>query len=243
MAKSASSTVSSSPAGDPRSDVVEALLRLVDLHDWHDIELADIAREAGIPLGRLRELFPSKGAMLAGFGRMIDARVLAATPQDPAADDLAGEPAAERLFDVMMRRIDALSPYKSALKRLAAALRHEPLTLTALNGAALNSWRFMLAAARIPTEDALGPVRVQGAVLVFARVMETWFEDDDPGLARTMAKLDAQLKRGGRVLDYVDHLHRLTAPIRGLMQAACDRRSGRRRRARAGIDDGYAEAI
>ncbi|MFM9943162.1 MAG: TetR/AcrR family transcriptional regulator [Hyphomicrobiaceae bacterium] len=241
MAKSASSPAS--PPGDPRSDVVEALLRLADLHDWHDIELADIAREAGMPLGRLRDLFPSKGAMLAGFGRMIDARVLAATPEDPATDELAGEPAAERLFDVMMRRIDALSPYKSALKRLAATLRHEPLTLAALNGAALNSWRFMLAAARIPTEDALGPLRVQGAVLVFARVMETWFEDDDPGLAKTMARLDAQLKKGGRILGYADHLHRLAAPMRALMQAACDRRPGRRRRARTNADDGYAEAI
>ena len=38
---------------------------------------------------------------------MIDRQVLEGT-----SDDLAGEPARERLFDVFMRRIDALTPYK-----------------------------------------------------------------------------------------------------------------------------------
>ena len=51
----------------------------------------------------------------------------------------------------------------------------------------------MLAAAGISTEGPLGLLKLQGAVIVLANTMETWLEDDDPTLARTMARLDREL--------------------------------------------------
>jgi AcrR family transcriptional regulator len=238
MAKA--SSASSTPKTDPRAAVIEALMRLVAERSWDEIELGDIAGEAGISLLALRDLFPSKGAMLAGFGRMIDTQVLLG-----AGDDLAAEPIHERLFDVMMRRIDALTPYKPALRRLVPVLRRDPVMLAALNGAALNSWRYLLASTHVATEDSLGALRVQGAVIVFARVIDVWLHAEDPALARTMAALDRQLKSGGRIMRRAEDLHRLTAPLRGLMSALCSRRPGSRKRARAGNppDDSYASAI
>jgi AcrR family transcriptional regulator len=238
MAKA--SSASPIPKPDPRALVVEALMRLVAERNWDEIELSEIAGEAGISLLALRDLFPSKGAMLAGFGRMIDTKVLTGS-----GDDLAEEPIHERLFDVMMRRIDALTPYKPALRRLVPVLRRDPLMLAALNGAALNSWRYMLASTHVATEDTLGSLRVQGAVLVFARVMDVWLQDDDPTLAKTMAALDRQLKSGGRIMRRAEDLHRLTAPLRGLMGALCSRRPGRRKRERDATppDDSFAAAI
>lgn len=55
----------------------------------------------------------------------------------------------------------------------------------------------MLASAGIPTEDALGALRVQGAVLLMARVSEAWLDDDEPELSKTMARLDRELKTAG----------------------------------------------
>ena len=80
--------------------------------------------------------------MLGAFSRRIDRQVLNGT-----LDDLKDEPARERVFDVMMRRLDALAPYKRALRRIVFALRRDPFALSALNQPALNSQRFMLAAA------------------------------------------------------------------------------------------------
>jgi hypothetical protein len=94
-----------------------------------------------------------------------------------------------------MRRLDALTPYKRALRRITFALRQDPLSLAALNRSAINSMRFMLAAAGISTEGPLGGLKLQGSVIVFANTMETWLEDDDPALARTMARLDRELRR------------------------------------------------
>lgn len=233
------------PQIDPRKQVVEALMRLAATRRWDEIELGDIATEADLPLGKLRGLFPSKLAMLGGLTRIVDDAVLA-----ELSDDLAGEPVRERLFDLVMRRLDALAPYKPGLRRIAPVIRRDPLTMAALNRGAVNSWRYMLASAGIPTEDALGNLRVQGAVLLMARVSEVWLEDDEPELSRTMARLDRELKRAGAIMARVEDVHRLTAPLRGLARALCSgKRPNVRRRERSdvvgrnGENEDFAPAI
>jgi AcrR family transcriptional regulator len=210
----------------PRDRIVDALMTLAAEQPWNDIEIGEIAREANVTLAEFRDAFPSKGAVLAGLARRIDRQVLQGT-----SDDLAEEPARERLFDVLMRRLDAMAPYKRALRRIAFALRSDPLSLLALNGVALNSMRFMLAAANISTEGPLGNLKVQGTVIAFANTLETWFTDDDPSHARTMARLDREIRRGERFIERAEDARRLTAPIRALGQALFEgvRGSGRRR--------------
>jgi hypothetical protein len=214
-------------------------MRLAAEQPWSDIELVDVAREAGLTLSEMRDLFPSKGAILDGFTRMIDKQVIDGTTQD-----LVGEPARERIFDVFMRRLDAMAPYKRALRRIAYAMRSDLVSATALNRSALNSMRYMLAAAGVPTEGSLGFVKLQGSVIALANVMETWFEDDDPAQARTMARLDRELSRGERILERADDVRRLTAPLRALGQALLDgrRRMQRRSAARRADDDLDGEA-
>jgi AcrR family transcriptional regulator len=215
----------------PRDRIVDALFNLAAVEPWERITLPMIAREAEVSLGELRDAFPSKGAIIGGFSRRIDRIVL-----DGTGEDMLGEPARERVLDVMMRRIDALQPYKAGLKEIVRHARRDPLMLAALNQVALNSWRYMLAAADIDTEDSLGMVKVQGAALVFARTLDVWFEDDTPDMSRTMAKLDKELGNGEKVMGRLEDLNRLTAPFRGVMRAAMERAAERRERRRPGKD-------
>ncbi|HZB63458.1 MAG TPA: TetR/AcrR family transcriptional regulator, partial [Microvirga sp.] len=178
-----------------RQAIVDALMDLAGKRPWREIEINDVAQAAHVSLAEFRDLFPSKGAVLGALSRQIDRQVLEGT-----TEDLAGEPARERVFDVMMRRFDALAPYKEALRRIFRDLQYDPLSLAALNQVSLNSMRFMLAAAGINTEGPLGGLKLQGAVLVYSNTMRTWFEDDDPTLARTMARLDRELRRSERIL-------------------------------------------
>ncbi|SEP36915.1 transcriptional regulator, TetR family [Methylobacterium sp. ap11] len=238
MARNPKTTGEHDGAGDtphatrlpPREAIVEVLMRLAAEQPWNDIEIGDIAREAGVSLAEFRECYPSKGAVLGGFARMIDKQVL-----DGASDDLDDEPTRERLFDVLMRRLDAMDPYKPALRRIVFALRGDPLSLAALNQVALNSQRFMLASAGISTEGPLGRVKLQGVVIAFARVTEVWLEDEDPALARTMAALDREIRNGERFMERAEDVRRLTAPLRALAQSFAE--GGRRRRRRGRDDD------
>ncbi|MBV1704482.1 MAG: TetR/AcrR family transcriptional regulator, partial [Hyphomicrobiales bacterium] len=110
------------PPADKRDRIVDASLALAAERPFGEIALRDIAERAGVTLGDFRDAFPSKGAVLAGYVRRIDHAVLDA----PVAfrDDEAPR---DRLFDVLMRRFDAMAADKAALRSIFAWARQEPL--------------------------------------------------------------------------------------------------------------------
>jgi AcrR family transcriptional regulator len=202
-----------------RARIVDALMALAAEQRFEDISISAIAEKAGLSLADFRDAFPSKGAVLAGFSRRIDRIVL-----EKKRDDLAGEEAKERLFDVLMRRLDAMAPYKEGLRGIARWLRREPLSAVAVNQLAVNSMRFMLEAAGVGSEGALGALKLQGLVFAWARVLEIWFEDDEADLAKTMAALDRELTRGGKIVARAENLDRFVAPLKAFGRAAFETR-------------------
>ncbi|MDB5594022.1 MAG: TetR family transcriptional regulator [Hyphomicrobiales bacterium] len=204
----------SKPPKDKRAAIIAALMDLAAERRWEDISMTDVATSAGLTLSDFRDFFPSKGAILAAFSRMIDKIVL-----DGTTGDLAAEPAKERLFDVLMRRLDAMAPYREGLQGVMEWARRDPISAAALNQVALNSMRFMLEAADISAEGPVGTIKMQGLVLAWARVLDVWFRDDDPAYARTMAALDRELTRGEKLVARAEDVNRLTAPLRSIASA------------------------
>ncbi|MGO9418340.1 TetR/AcrR family transcriptional regulator [Roseiarcus sp.] len=205
---------------DPRGKIVDALMKLAGERRFEDISIRDVCREADVTLADFRDSFPSKGAVLAGFSRRIDRAVLA---QD--GDELADENPRERLFDILMRRLEAMAPYREGVRETGAWLRREPAAALAMNQVVLGSMRFMLEAAGLELGDgAAGAIKLQGLALAWARIVGVWLDDDDPGLSKTMAELDRELTRGERAVAGVDRLNDLTAPFRALAEAAFDAR-------------------
>ena len=83
------------------------------------------------------------------------------------------EPPRERLFDVLMRRLEAMAPHREAVRSLLrSAMRNPPLAL-ALNGFAARSQQWMLTAAGINASGPRGMVRAQGLALLFGSVLRT----------------------------------------------------------------------
>ena len=87
--------------------------------------------------------------------------------------------------------------------------------------------RFMLEAAGIDSEGAVGAVKLQGLALAWARILRTWFQDDDPGLASTMAALDRELARGSSFVARAEDLNRLVSPLFTMARAVFERRPPR----------------
>ena len=61
-------------------------------------------------------------------------------------------------------------------------------------------------------------------MLAWARVLRTWFTDDDPGFAPTMAVLDRELTNGGKFVARAEDLNRLASPLFSLARALWERR-------------------
>jgi AcrR family transcriptional regulator len=197
---------------DSRSAIVEAMMRLAAQRRFEEISIRDIAAAAGVSLADFRDAFPSKGAVLAGFSRKIDRAVLA-----QPLGELANSSARDRLFDVLMRRLDAMAPYRDALRGIAAWVRRDPAALIAINQLTVNSLRFMLEAAELDNDGPAGSLKLQGLALAWGRVFAIWLDDSPPDFAKTMAALDRELTRGERVVAGLDQLDRFAAPLRALM--------------------------
>ena len=111
-APSPSAPAAAAPSSE-REKIIAALLALLAEKSIEQISLAEIAKEAGVSLAQLRGVFPSPLAILAAYLKDIDRAVLA---ED--FSDMAEEPARERLFDVLMRRLDTLAPHREAVRSL-----------------------------------------------------------------------------------------------------------------------------
>jgi AcrR family transcriptional regulator len=222
----ASKAKSEAKPADARGKIVDALIELARERRFEEISIHDICDAAGVSLADFRDAFPSKGAVLAGFSRRIDRAVLA---QD--SGELADESPRERLFDILMRRLEAMAPYREGLREATDWVRRNPAAALAMNQVVVGSMRFMVEAAGIEVEDgASGAIKLQGLALAWARIVGVWLDDDDPGLSKTMAELDRELTRGERAVAGVDRLNDLTSPLRTLARAALDVRRRMRER-------------
>ena len=207
----------SAPAVD-REKIIAALLGLLAEKSIERIGLAELAEAAGVSLTQLRAEFPSTIAVVAAHIKAIDRAVLA---ED--FSDMADEPPRERLFDVLMRRLEMLGPHREAVRSLVRSATRNPPLAVALNALAVRSQQWMLTAAGITASGPRGMLRAQGLALLFGSALRTWIGDDDPGLARTMAALDRALGRGQRFAGLLDDLCKVPSRL-------CRLRPGRRRR-------------
>ncbi|MEX0922023.1 MAG: TetR/AcrR family transcriptional regulator [Rhodovibrionaceae bacterium] len=171
--------------------LIDTAMRLAAERGWSGLSLAEIAAEAELPLSQVYPLFDSKQAILSAFSRRLDAAVLA---EELSAEELA-EPARDRLFEVMMRRFDALQPYREALANILYDSLRRPLQGLAGTPQLARSMRWMLEAAGLNGEGVRGAVRVKGLSAIYLATLRVWLRDDSADLAKTMASLDAQLRR------------------------------------------------
>jgi AcrR family transcriptional regulator len=212
IAMTSHSHASHTPAQSPRDTIIDALMALAADMPFEQITLTHIAERAHLSLAELRTHFPSKGAILGGFTRRIDLIIL-----NDTQDDLSQESAKDRLFDVLMRRLDAMTPYRHALKNIMQWIKNDPLTAAPLNGQIINSMRFMLEAAQLHAEGPMGPVILQAMSIKWAEVMDIWLHDQDEGLGPTMAALDHMLDDGSQWVERLSRFEKAASRMLNLL--------------------------
>jgi ubiquinone biosynthesis protein COQ9 len=184
------------PGGDAKAALREALLRMVAAGGWRDLSYADIAKDAGLNLAAAYDAYPSKGAILTGIGRDIDARLFASLEEDP----LDGS-AKDRLFDLLMRRFDVLGDHREAYAALAWELPRTPLEAGCLMFQLRRSLANMLEVAGLSASGLRGAFRIEGLGAVYAAALRVWLKDETADLSKTMAELDKRLGQVERCIN------------------------------------------
>lgn len=186
-----------SPADDAAFDaaLVAAAFDQAALLGWSQVSVAAAARAAGLPLDRARARFPGRTAVLLRFGVLADQAALA--EQSTEATER------ERLFDLLMRRFDAMQPHRDGILALMRALPFDPGTAALLYAANLRSMGWMLEAAGIPSSGLQGTLRAKGLLGVWLATARAWERDESADLSGTMSALDKALSQAERLAGWV----------------------------------------
>ena len=172
---------------DPADRIIDAALELSVSLGWQRLTLAAIAEETGLDVADVRAQFPHKAAILQGLIRRIDDQAL-----KDGADE--GSSHRDRLFDLLMRRFDALNPLKPAVAAIAREAWCDPAAVLVTGPSMWCSMARMLDGAGIKTRSLLGPARIKGLGLIYANAFRVWLGDDSEDMAKTMAALDKGLR-------------------------------------------------
>jgi hypothetical protein len=202
MAGQQSDSPKSSETDDkkPLDRVIDAALSEIEAVGWSCASMPSIAARAELPLGEALLLAPNKTCLLHAFIDRIDARTLSPVKKlDP--DDSPRD----RLFELAMRRFDALNERRSAVRAVVNGAARDPTVALAGVCRLQRSFAGMLEAAGISSSGLTGLARMQGLGGVLACALKAWMDDDSQDLAKTMAALD-------RALDKAEKLARFTVP-------------------------------
>lgn len=173
---------------------LDAFLGLIAEKGFAAVSLRDVAQAVGLGFADLYRLHRDKISLVAAFMARIDAEVMAGTASslDPE------ETARDRLFDVMMRRYDALKAHRAALRALRQAVTRDPILALAMAPAMRRSMAAMLEAASVPSDGISGAMRQNGLLAIHHAVSRVFDGDETGDLSKTMAALDGRLKTAER---------------------------------------------
>ncbi len=167
--------------------LIAACFAQIAARGWARLSIPLAARDAGIPLEVARRRVPGRCALLMRFGALADAHALEGLPT-------VGEPR-DRIFDLIMRRIDFLQTHRDGVIALLHAIPFDPLATAMLGAATLRSMGWLLEAAGIEGTGVRGGLRVAGLTGVWGWTVRAWQRDTSDDLAATMAALDHALRR------------------------------------------------
>lgn len=175
---------------DPSKRIVDAAMHLAGQIGWADLKVTDIAAEAGISVADVLTCYSGKPAILAAHFDRMDAAMVAG-----ADADLQSQPVRDRLFDLIMRRLDAMAPHKAAIRNIARDLARDPVSGACASLRLGKSMALALEAAGLSPAGLGGLVQIKGLGAIYLATLRVWFRDESEDMSATMAALDKSLRR------------------------------------------------
>lgn len=181
-------------ASGPEPDLLTSAFALVAERGWAGLSLVALADRAGLPLIEVHRQLPDRRAVLRALSERVDEAMLGIDRVE-----LEGLPPRDQLFELIMRRLDALAPYREGLARLARDARGDPCVLLSIGCRLDRSLRWMQEMAGLRAHGLRARVQRRALLAVYLQTMRTWFVDENADLAKTMAELDGLLRRFERL--------------------------------------------
>jgi hypothetical protein len=174
------------PDASVRAAFARGALAIAAHKPWKSVTIFDIADAARVTVSELAGLAPADAP-----------DVLDDHFDRAAAADLSGvdrsQGLRDRLFDLAMKRFEAMEPHRAAL--LALEDGRDGVAVAAAFARAGRTARWLITLAGAPTDGVDGAAQVQALAVALTRAHRSWREDANGDFARTMATLDRSLRQ------------------------------------------------
>jgi hypothetical protein len=170
-----------------RRDLARAALDIAAKQNWRELTLARLAEAAGRPVAHFY------GASLWEAVDCVEEAFDRAMGDGPALDP--GQSVRDRLFDLIMRRFEAMEPHRAAVGAMEAGVDRDPILLASVHQRHVRCARWVLALAGLEADGITGQARAQGLGVIIGQARAAWRGDDAGDFAKTMASLDKNLRR------------------------------------------------
>ena len=171
-----------------RRDLARAALVLAAAKPWREVTLAQLADAAGrsLPDFHGASLWEAVDCTEEAFDRAI---AESADQLDP------GQSVRDRLFELIMRRFEAMEPHRAAVLAMEQGLDRDPTLMASAHQRHVRCARWVLALAGLEADGMTGQARAQGLGVIIGQARAAWRGDDAGDFAKTMASLDKNLRR------------------------------------------------
>jgi AcrR family transcriptional regulator len=189
----------------PRFDVDQFMAAVLDAlatTPWSDFTPAALALSGKFDQAEILRRWPDKHDLAAALVDYFSRR----TAAELGSID-ARQPARDRLFDVLMTRLDSLQQHRPAVLNLMRAVPRDPRLVLAVGKAQWQAMGKMLDLAGL-AEGAASQLKISALTGLYGLTLCRWMRDETPDLAKTMALLDRLLRQANKAAEVLLRLQK-----------------------------------
>jgi AcrR family transcriptional regulator len=167
-----------------------AALKLIAAKGWNKTDLPSIAKASKTSLTRVQKICPDMyqlAALLVQYVTDETARNIGKIDADQSPHD--------RLFEVLMARLDVLQKNRQAFLAIMLAIPRDYRLATSLISAQMQAMQALLKLTELGNGGYRDTLSTAGLMVVYLAALLVWKRDETIDMSRTMAVCDKLLKR------------------------------------------------
>ena len=186
--------------------LIDTTLSLAGELGWPSVTLQLIGKTANVPLSEVSAIFSSKWDILEAFRERTDLLLTAGK-----SANLSGQSAKDRLFDILMARIEIIEPWKAGIGSIARHAVAQPITGIRLFTSLNKSMERMIEHVNAKIQGPGKLIQSRGLTLIYLLVLRRWIGDHSSDLGPTMAELNERLISADQLLSRICGLRKYQA--------------------------------
>ena len=172
--------------------IIEESFFFIEKIGWEEFSMERFAAENKYKTSEIKKLISNKNDLLIEFSKMIDEKV----ELNIDIEEFENSDVKDNIFELIMMRFDALTPYKGGLKKIIYEIK-SPIILKEISQNILVSMDFYLEFSNAYDDTIFDVIKKKSLFLIYSYCFKAWLNDDSKELSKTMSELD-------RLLNYAE---------------------------------------